>query len=38
MGNYEYIKVKFSAIPQDIIDQYDLESIQHEGWIYIEIQ
>ena len=38
MNNCEYIRIQFAAIPQEIIDQYDLEKIQHDGCVYIEIQ
>ena len=27
-----------SLIPQEIIDQYDMASIEDNGWIYIKIQ
>ena len=29
--------IQFSAVSQDIIYQYNLEAIQHEGWVYIDI-
>ena len=38
MSNCDYMRIKLAAIPQDIIDQYGLGKIQHEGWVYIEIQ
>ena len=31
------MRIQLSAIPQDIIEQYDLETTHHEGWVYIEI-
>ena len=30
--------IKLSSILQEIIDQYNLEVIQHDGWVYIKIQ
>ena len=38
MRDYGYRKIQLASIQQDIIDQYDLETIQHEDWVYIEIQ
>ena len=35
MSNCEYMRIQLAAIPQDIIDQYNLDTIQHEGWFYI---
>ena len=35
VSNCEYMRKQLEVIPQDIIDQYDLETIQHERWIYI---
>ena len=38
MSNCEYTRIQLSVTPKEIIDQYDLETIKHEGWVYIEIQ
>ena len=31
MIDCEYMRIQLASIPQDIIDQYDLETIQNEG-------
>ena len=31
MANPEYVRIKLSAIPQDIIDEYDLNAYEHNG-------
>ena len=33
----EYVKIQMSKIPQEFIDEYNLTSIQHNGWAYLEI-
>ena len=33
MANPEYARIKLSAIPQEIIDEYDLTKYVHNGWI-----
>ena len=38
ISDYEYMRIQLAAIPQVIIDQYYLGTIQHKGWVYIEIQ
>ena len=37
MANPEYVRIKLSAIPQEIIDEYDLTTYIHNGWIYYEL-
>ena len=37
MVNPEYARIKLSAIPQEIIDEYDLTTYVHNGWIYYEV-
>ena len=37
MSNPEYVRIKLSAIPQEIIDEYDLTTYAHNGWIYYEV-
>ena len=37
MANPEYVRIKLSAIPQEIIDKYDLTKYVHNCWIYYEI-
>ena len=32
------MRIKLAAILQETIFQYDLDIIQHEGWVYIGIQ
>ena len=38
MSACEYMGIQLVEIPQEIIDQYDLETIQYESWVYIDIQ
>ena len=38
MSDCAYMRIKLAAILKEIIDQYDLETIKLEGWVYIEIQ
>ena len=37
MANPEYVRIKLSAIPQDIIYKYDLTTYAHNSWIYYEV-
>ena len=37
MEYYEYIRILLYSIPQEIIDQYELVSIEENSWIFIEI-
>jgi hypothetical protein len=38
MDRYEYMRVPLSMIPQEIIDSYQLSSLVHKGFIYVEIR
>jgi len=35
---YEYMNMALKLIPQEIIEQYNLTSIAHDGFIYIQIE
>ena len=37
MANPEYVRIKLSAIPQETIDEYDMTTYAHNGWIYYEV-
>ena len=37
MANPKYVRIKILAIPQEIIDKYDLTAYIHNGWIYYEV-
>ena len=37
MDRYEYMKLPFDIIPQDIIDEYNLTNILRSGKSYIDI-
>ena len=37
MDNPEYVRIKLAAIPQEIIDEYDLNTYIHNGRIYYEV-
>ena len=38
MSRYEYIKIPISIIPEEIIAEYNLRSIAHNGFVYWEIR
>ena len=31
MEDYEYLRIKLSDIPKEIIDEYELQSLEHDG-------
>ena len=33
----EYVRIKITDIPQEFIDEYDLNKYAHDGWVYFEI-
>ena len=33
----EYMKMKLKIIPQEIIDQYQLQDLEEDGWVYMNI-
>jgi hypothetical protein len=37
MDRFEYMKIPLTAIPQAIIDQYNLEPLAHKSFVYVEI-
>ena len=38
LDHFEYMRLPLNLIPAEIIQHYNLHHIQHNGWIYIEIQ
>ena len=34
----EYMKMKLKIIPQEIIDQYQLQDLEENGWVYMVLQ
>jgi hypothetical protein len=38
LTTYEYMRIPISVIPQDIIDQYQLEPLIHNNAVYVEIR
>ena len=39
MDRYEYVRIPINLIPDEIIQQYDLTSLQdHNGWVYMEVR
>jgi hypothetical protein len=34
----EYVRIKLSVIPQEVIDEYNLEKYAYNGWVYFEIR
>ena len=37
MERSEYVRIKFSDIPQEFIEKYELSKAAQNGWIYFEI-
>ena len=33
----EYMRLHYDELPPTIVDEYDLDSIVHDGWVYVEI-
>ena len=38
MDIYEYMKIKYDTIPNEIKEKYNLAKLKSDGYIYIEIQ
>jgi hypothetical protein len=38
LGRFKYMVIKFSSLPQEIIDEYNLLELAHDERVYIEIQ
>ena len=36
--NFEYMRIKLSDIPTEIINEYNLHQLVRDGWVYIEIR
>ena len=34
----EYVKILVSKVPEEFIKEYNLTSVVHKGWVYIEIR
>jgi hypothetical protein len=37
LPRYEYMRLPFSIIPDEIITKYNLRAISVRGWVYLEI-
>ena len=37
MDRSEYAKIKIINIPYEFIEQYNLQTFAHNGWVYFEI-
>ena len=37
LGRPEYVKIQWSKIPQELINEYNLTIFAHKGWVYVEI-
>ena len=37
MYRSEYVRIKFSDIPQEFIEEYDLSEVAQNVWIYFDI-
>ena len=37
MARSEYVRIKLSDIPQEVIDEYNLLPRVHNGWVYYEV-
>ena len=38
MDHYEYIRIHCSIIPETIMEQYNLDPLIHDGYVYFEIR
>ena len=38
LDQYEYMRLPLDVIPEEIILTYDLQTLAHNGWVYIEIR
>ena len=38
MEEYEYMRIHYDEIPREIKIQYDLQALEHNGWIYLQIR
>ena len=38
LARYEYMKIRFDQIPQEIVDAYNLKPLEHNGYIFMEIR
>jgi hypothetical protein len=38
LGQFEYMVINLSSLPQETIDKYDLNELSQDGWVYIKIQ
>ena len=36
MKKAEYVKIQFSNIPQEFVDEYKLQEYAHKVWVYFE--
>jgi hypothetical protein len=37
LDRLEYVRIKIDVIPQEFIDEYNLMTYVHNGWVYFEI-
>ena len=37
LDRLEYVRIRFNEIPQEFIDEYNLEKFVYNGWIYFDI-
>ena len=38
MARYKYMKLALACIPDKIIQQYSLQTLSSDGWVYLEIR
>ena len=39
LARYEYLRIKLSNLPDDVIEEYNLkENIAKDGFVYVEVQ
>ena len=38
LGRPEYVKIQLSKIPEEFIKEYNLTTMEHQGWVYFEIR
>ena len=38
LDRYEYMRIRIEHIPDEIIQEYNLQAITVNGWVYLEIR
>jgi hypothetical protein len=38
LERYEYVRIPISIVPDDIMNEYNLHSLVHKGYLYVEVR